>query len=907
MPRVPFFRRTFRITRHQPDVPRDVAEEIDLYLDLRTEELIDGGLPPEEARRQAEAAFGDRQAVEDECQQLGEQLTVRRRRGELFYAIVDDVRRAARDLWRRPTFAVAACLTLAVCIALHTAVFAVVHSIVLAPLPLPEPDRLVTLFNSYPNAGFPRALNTAPEYFERRAAVTAFEEVALYVELAHTVGERDAARRVFSMNVTPSFFRVLGVAPHLGRTFTDDEMEPGNGQRAVIAYSLWQELFAGSPSAVGQDLQIAGEPFIVVGVMPEGFRVPGQRARLWLPLVFTEEQKSDLGRFDPYYQMLARLRPGATIEQAKAQVDAWNEKLVERVPAGYYALIEEAGGFDTRIVGFHQDLVRHVEPWLYLLWGGALFVLLIGGVSLANLILVRSIGRQRELVTRYVLGAGRRRLLRQLFTESSVLAVVGGGLGIGLGAASLRWFDIVDSYQLSRVGTVELDPAAAVLILLLAVIVMLVASVVTALATYRRDAFSVLRSGASTSSRRSLRLRGSLAVAQIAIACILLIGATLMSASLYRLLAIDPGFETAGVLTGAAKLSEAHYGEPTDRIRFQETLFSELRSLPGVTRATVASQLPFDNLGTRSLLSAEGAGAERRRGEDLIADTSTVIGTDFFSTLELPLITGRLFDRRDTRGSAPVMIVSESIAERFWGGAEAALGKRVYRGVDPYVGGELGEEIEWHTVIGVAHEIVQDDLTARPREGAFYIPYQQEPTRFMRLAIKTELPPYDLVPQVRQRLAAIDPEVVLFWVTTLEDSVAQSLVRFRIPMQILLVFAGVALLLAAVGVYGVLAQSVAQRAREIGIRMALGGSLAQIRRWVLRNMLVFVAAGVVLGLLGALPLTRLMTHLLYGVRPTDPAVFAGVGIIIALVALVAALLPARRATRIDPVKVLGAE
>ena len=902
---VPFFRRTFRITRHRPDVPRDVAEEIDFYLDMRTRELVERGVAPEEARRQAEAAFGDRGGIERECSRLDEPSVRERRRAELTATVLGDVGRAFRNLRRRPTFALAACLILATCVALNTAVFAVVQAILLAPLPYPGSDRLVAVFDSYPKAGFPRVGNTVPDYFDRRAAVTAFEEVALYQRVTRSVGEPGTVRRIACMVVTPSFFRVLGVEPLLGRTFLEDETEPGNGDPAVISFDLWQQRFAGDPAVVGERLRVEGVSHTVVGVMPEGFSFPGWRARLWLPQVFTEEQRSHQGRYDPFFEMLARLRPGAPIDRAQEQLDAWNEALIARLPSGLADLVV-AVGVVTRIVGFHDDLVRDVESWLYLLWGGALFVLLIGGASLTNLHLMRSAGRVRELATRHMLGASRGRLTRQLLTESLLLGLVGGVPGILAGAFSLRLLDVFSSFQLPRVSEVGLRPAAAALILLLAIAVMLVASLVSALAVHRLDLGSIPRAGSCAHGRGSLRLQGALAAAQIAVACILLIGAALMSVSLWKLLAIDPGFDSSDIFAGAVSLPEARYPDPADRHRFYDAALAEIRSLPGVRSAAIASQLPLSgDPSEEGMLTPEGR--RRRPGDGLLTHSQTTISPGYFSTLGIPLLAGRRFDERDDGSSQPVMIVSEAVAKRYWNGAADTPGQRVYLGREPFVGEALPEGFEWHTVVGVVGDVVQADLTDGSRRGAFYLAHRQQDRRFARLVVKTEARPADLASAVQDRFFALDPEIVLWWVTTLEESVADTLIAARIAMQLLLIFAAVALLLAAVGVYGVLEQTVAHRAREIGIRMALGSSLEQIYRWVFGNMLVFIATGLLLGLAGALCLTHLMTDLLHGVRPTDPAVFVAVGVVIGGVALLAAAIPARRATGVDPVDVLTSE
>lgn len=912
MARRPFFRRTFRITRVRQDASRDAADEIDFYLDMRTQELVEEGLSPEEARRRAEAAFGDRREVEETCVRLDEPMQRRRRRSEISSAIFDDVRRGVRDLRRYPAFAVTACLTLAVCIGLWTTVFTVVHSIVLAPLPFPEPDRLVSVYNVYPNAGHPRASCTVPEYFDRQAAISAFDDLALYQIGSLSVGEPGAIQRLGMMRVTASFFRVLEVPPILGQTFADDAMAPGHGTQVVLSYGLWQELYGGDPEVLGQELRIEGVSHEVVAVMPDGFRLPNWSARLWLPLELSEELKSFSGRYQPYYQMIARLRDSASIGEAQSQLDAWNETLVERVPAGFAKLITDAGFF-SRIVGLQDDQVRYVKPWLYLLWAGSFFVVLIGGVSLANLMLMRATGRMQELATRQVLGARRWRLIVQLLAESLVLAVLGGVAGLAVGAWSLRLFDVFSRFELPRAVDIGLDVDTAALILSLALAVTLAASLVATLAVQRRHLFAVLRGGASTLGRGARRLRDGLAAVQVAVACILLVGAALTSLSLWRLLAVDPGFATEDVFVGSVNLPRSRYAEPADRWRFYDALIADLSSLPGVTGVALTNQVPLTGDFEKSALTAEGV--ERTPGEEIVPVAATVATPSYFSVMEIPLLAGRLFDDTDDMRALPVLVVSEDLARSVWGSADEALGRRVRLDAGALVGEEASED-DWRTVIGVVGDVVQRDLTESSRAGGYYIPYQQQRRFFVRLLVKTEGRPSDMTSVVRDRILALDPEVVLFWVSTLEETVATSLLSFRIPMQLLMVFACVALLLAAIGVYGVLAQSVAQSTKEISLRMVLGSTHVRTFGWVVRHMLVIVGAGLFLGLLGGLSFTHVMTHLaerltptdppslIHGVSPTDPAVFLAVALVVGAVAVLAALVPARRAMRIEPARAL---
>lgn len=895
MARAPFFRRTFRISRHLPDVPRDVAEEIDVYLELRAQELIDEGLAPEEARKAALAAFGDRRRIEAECRRIAEPLDRRRRRADLARTVLDDARRAVRDLARRPGFALVACLTLAVCVALNAAVFSVVRSILLEPLPFPDPGRLVALYNSYPKAGSERSQNSAPDLFDRRR-LEAFDELALYQTRTHTIGEPDSVQRVFTLVVTPSFFRVLRVEPWLGRTFTEEESVPGGDAAVVLSFGLWRELFAGDTAALGRTLRVEGRPHTVVGVMPEGFSFPGWDARLWLPQAFTQEETSDLARHRNSYDMIARLAPGATLAEAREQVDALNAAQIDAMPP-YFRNMLLGTGYHTVVRPFHDDLVRGVERWLYLVWGGALFVFLIGGVSLTNLLLVRSTGRLRELATRYVLGAGRGRLLGQLVVESLVLGALGVGAGLVAAAWSLRVVDVFEAYQIPRLGEVALDLPTALAAVAASLGAMFLASALAAAAVGRRDLFAVLRAGSSTSGGGHLRLRGSLAAAQIAVAFVLLTGAGLLLASLRHLWAVDPGFATESVLAGALTPG-TRYPEPASQKRFVETALAEIRTLPGVEGAAVTSHLPFSGPLDKGSLTPEGY--SREPGESIRAHYRARVSPGYFAAMGVPIVAGRDFDDGDDLGSPPVVVVSEALADLYWPGGNA-VGKKVFMGVDPPA------DAKWHIVVGVAGEVLYENLTDTAH-GAFYLPYRQTGIWLARLVVATgSADPRAQIGAVRERLREIDPELPLFWVQTLEEAVTESLLPWRIPLQLLGVFAGIAVFVAAVGVYGVLAQTVAQRTKEIGIRMVLGSPRAGIYRWILRRTAVFGGAGLGVGIAGALVLTRSMGSLLYQVRPADPGVFALVSLLMGGVAVAASLVPARRATRIEPLRALDAE
>ncbi|MEM6795590.1 MAG: ABC transporter permease [Acidobacteriota bacterium] len=899
-----------RIGRRTLDLRREVAEELDLYLELRAEELIAEGLEPEEARRRALQAFGDRAAYETACVAISRPAAERRRLRETLEAIGQDGRAALRELARRPGFAVLFTGTLAVCLALHTVIFAVFHHVLLRPYPYPEPDRLAAVWNALPAAGVERARSSPPEYFDRLEAVPAFEHLALYQVRTRSLGEPGYVRRTFGMIVTPSFFDVLGVAPQLGRVFHPRESEPGRGQVVILGHQLWQQRFAGDPKITERSLRIDGVYHRVIGVMPEGFDFPDWRPHFWIPLALDPAAASaPEARLENDYEMLGRLRPGATLEQTQGQLDAWNETFTQSAPASLAQLLEE-GAYRTVISGFQDDVARGVRPRLLLLWGGALFVLAIASVSLANLLLMRTVGRFRDLATRHVLGAGRLRLVRQLMMEGGALAALGGGLALAIGHAILQRVDFFRVLQLPLFGgDIALGAEVVGLTLGLATLTVTLSAAAAGWAVHRRDLFAALRAGGSqaTPSRLSLRLRGGLVAAQIAVACLLLIGAALMVATLFQLTAVDPGFKSEGILATTVSPPAARYRKPADQRRFFRQALAELEALPGVRSAALATHLPLAGEPDEGLLVPEFSPKER---QETLAYARTLISPGLLETLEIPLLAGRTFTDSDDFAATRVVVISEAIARRFWGAPQAAVGQRVFlqihsagASLEPAAGGERA----WHEVVGVVGDVRHRSLTEDEAQGGYYLSFWQHSQRFTRIAVRAEGPRRELVPAMRQTLAEIDPEIVLFWVAPLGEGIERTVDGHRVPMVTLLIFALVALLLAAVGVYGVLAESVTHRTREIGVRLALGASRGEIRRGILRSLLVFLAAGLAAGALAALGLSHLVESLLYGVEAQQPSVYLGTLTIVAATALMACALPARRATRIDPARALSAD
>jgi predicted permease len=816
-----------------------------------------------------------------------------------------DIRVGARLLWRDKGFSLATVLTLAMCIGANTALFSIVHSVLLRPLPVPEAGRLVLLYNSYPRAGAARGSSGVPDYYDRVRGLTAIETLSLFNLRNRATGEAGRPERVLGMGVTPSFFRVTRVKAEIGRTFTEDEGEIGHDDRVVLSYPFWQERYAGDPRVVGRQLRLDGRPFTIIGVMPKDFLFIVDDVRLWTPLAFTAEQKSDEGRHNNSWTSIGRLRPGATIAQAQAQVDAINAADMDRFPALKPLLVN--AGFHTVIVPLQDDLVREVKGTLYLLWGGTLFVLLIGCVNVINLALVRSRVRLRELATRFALGAGRWRVARQLLTESLLLTLTAGLLGLLLGWGALRLLGTVNLDQIPRAGEIRLDSVAVLFTIGLATLLGIAVGVFPLVNLFHLDLSSVIHEGGRTGTggRGPRLVRRALVVTQVAVAFVLLLGAGLLTASFRRILSVDPGFDGRQVLTASVSLPGARYRGDNELRGFASESLRRIRALPGVRAAGATSSIPFGFNHSDSVIFAEGY--QMQPGESVISPTRIEVTPGYFETMRIPLRRGRYFNEGDNKDSRRVVIVDERLARRFWPNRDP-IGRRMYRPANAEDVMKTDEKTEWLTVVGVVGEVEQEDLaTSKAPVGTYYLPIEQETIRGVTFAIRTNGDPTALAGSVRKEVAAVDPELPVFSVKTMEELTDDSLVTRRWPMLLSMGFAVVALLLSAVGIYGVLAYVVTQRTKEIGIRMALGGTPRAIFDLVLGEGVGLLVAGFLVGAAGAFGIRRSIEAQLFGVRPTDPGVLAIVTLVLASVALVACIIPARRATRVDPVLALNRE
>lgn len=817
--------------------------------------------------------------------------------------LLHDLKHALRLLSKDKGFTATVLLTLAVTIGAHTAVFSVVSSVLLESLPFPEPERIVLMTNSYPGAGVVRASNGVPDYYDRLREVDVFEEQALYVSRGRSIEMQGLPERIDAMQVTPSFFRLLRAKPELGRTFTEEEGTIGNERRILLSHGLWQQLFAGRPDAVGQDLRIDGELYRIVGVMPESFSFVEAGTRLWTPLAFTEEQKSVDSRHSNNWEMIGRLAPGRTLEQAQAQLDALNARNLERFPQFREILVN--AGFKTLALGFQDDLVRDVASTLYLLWGGVFCVLLVGCVNLANLVLVRANVRLRELSTRVALGAGHRRLTRQLLTESVLLTLTGGALGLFLGYWGLDVLRTLGLAELPRGAEIAIDGTTIAVTLGLAVALGSVLGLIPVVGVLRADLNAVLREEGrgGTAGRGARLLRRGLVVAQVAFAFMLLVGAGLLLTSFREILAVEPGFEPEGVLSATLVAPRARYAEDDALRSLVARTLEQVRALPGVSSAGATDVLPWSGSYSDSVILAEGY--VMQPGESLISPDAAVVSPGYFETMGISLRAGRLLDERDDEKAQKVVIVDETLARKFWPGADP-IGRRMFRPGNPENLLDPGPNPTWLTVVGVVGDVKLRGLVSNDsRVGAYYFPFAQQPSRFTNFVVKTTGDPIALAAAMRKVVALVDPELPLFDVRTMKERLAQTLLERRAAAMLTAGFGLAALLLAAIGLYGVLAYLVTRRTREIGIRIALGSTGRRIFELILHEGLVMLGLGLALGLSGAVALRGALASQLYGVGALDPRVLGAGAAVLAAVAFAASALPAMRAARIDPVEALG--
>ena len=816
-----------------------------------------------------------------------------------------DLRFARRLLWKDRGFAATAILTLAVCIGANAAIFAVVNSVLLQPLPVPHAEQLVYMYNAYPGAGLGegRGATGVPDYFDRLRETDVFQEQALYNPRGVTLNGNAEAERIRAMVSTPSLLRLLQVQPVRGRIFTQEEGELGKTKEVILTYASWQQWFGGQDRAIGSDIRLNGQPYTVVGVLPRGFSFLDPEVKLWTPVAFTAEEKSDDSRHSNNWSYVARLKAGATVAQARQQIDALNARNLERFPQLKQILIN--AGFHTAVVPLQAHLVRDVRGTLFLLWGGVVFVLLVGAVNVTNLMLVRSSARMKELATRHALGAGLFRIARQLLTEALLLALCGAAAGLALGYAGVKALALLNLDATPQGTSVAIDGVVVAFTFGLALALTLLIGLLPIAGLRQMNLSQTFREeGRSGTAARGARLvRRGLVAAQVAFAFMLLIGAGLLLASFQRVLAVRPGFDPSHVLTGTVSPPPARYKGDDEVRAFWNRLTDRVRALPGVQAAGITSNIPLSGDSSDSVILAEGY--VMAKGESLISPFTTQVSPGYFEAMSIPLKRGRYFGASDDEHAPNVVIVDERLAKRFWKDQDP-VGRRMWKPESPQeLADGPGPKTHFYTVVGVVGDVRTTGLTEKEPVGAYYFPFAQAVNRGMVLVTRTAGDPAAIAGSIREQVRQIDPELPFFSVKAMRQRVDESLVSRKTPMLLATLFGGIALFLAAIGIYGVLAYQVAQRRKEIGIRIALGSDGRRIFGLIVSEGLWLLCAGIGAGLIGAFAIRKAMEAQLFGVKPMDPVVLVAVAGVLAVVAFVACAVPARRAARIDPLVALN--
>ncbi len=802
------------------------------------------------------------------------------------WLMLQDIRYGFRMLLKNPGVTAVAVIALALGIGANTAIFSVVDAVLLRPLPLEEPDRLVRMGETFPPSGLGSV--SVLNWKDWREQNEAFHSIAAYQTESFNLVGAENPERVSGATVSAGFFQMLGVKPRLGRTFLEGEDQPGSSPVVVLSESLWRRNFGGDPSLVGKTIKLNSQGFTVAGIMPGEFRFPSPQTELWVPLIPTGAVAANRGSH--YLLALGRLKHGVTLGQAQTQMDSIARRLEKQYP-------RSNAGRGVKLIPLREELVQNVRRALYVLLGAVGFLLLIACANVASLLLARASGRQREIAIRAALGAGRFRLIRQLLTESMLLAIAGGAMGVLVALWGVDVLVALAPGNLPQINRIRPDLPVLGFTLVVSVLTGLVFGLAPALRSSRPAVTQALRMSASS----PLRLSASrlLVVAEISLTLVLLIGAGLLLKSFVRLERVDPGFRPQNVLTMKINLPKAKYSMPQSSVGFYQKVLERVRSLPGVQAAGIVTFLPLQDWGFNGDFAIVGRPPFPPNQQPIAEYRET--SADYFRALSIPLIKGRYFTEQDAAGSPRAVIINEAMARRF------------FQDQDP-----IGQRLQFDSpdsvpIVGVVGNVKQATL-ARPAVLEIYVPYAQSPWLAfnsllgMSLVVRASDDPGALTAAVRHEIRAVDLEQPVYRVKTMEQVIADSVSPRRFEMLLLGAFAGLAMVLATIGIYGVMFYSVRQRTQEIGIRMALGARQWDVLRMVVGEGAVLALTGVGIGVAAAFGLTRLLSSFLFGVGATDPATFAAaLSVLLIAVALAASFIPARRATKVDPMLALRHE
>ena len=889
------FGRRLRSRIWRGSVEDEVDAELGFHVEMRARELEARGMSSVDAHEAAVRRFGDIERVNATCRSIGKQRDRGMRRTEYLTELSQDLTFATRQLFHHPGFTIVALLTLALGIGATAAIFSAVQAVVLRPLPVPEPSRILAVYTAFPQG---RGSVAAGNYVDGIEPVSSFAATTAIRYSSFNVADTAEAERIIGARVTAGFFDVFGVAPALGRVFTKDEDRPGAPNVVVLSHRLWARRFGGNPAVLGSHVRLGGQPYEVIGVMPQAFDFTAQTEELWVPMAFTAERRAM--HDEHQYQVYARLAAGATPERALAEVRRNAEGIRARFP-------KEAVELDFAVATVMEELIGDYRRRLFTLLGAVGLVLLIACGNIANLLLARATARSGELAIRAALGAGRWRIIRQLLTESLLLAVLAGAAGIALASWGVKALTAAAPPGVPRLEQASINPLVLTFTALVAVVCAIVFGLAPAVRAARTDVQSVLKEGGRGMSGAALkdRLRTAVIVGELALALVLLIGAALLVRSGMALERVSPGFDPSHVLAARISLPGTDYTDPERVLQTFEQVVSAAAAVPGVSSASLTSQVPMGPGGNGNGLIPEGKAFDLRNSTQ---SRLRIVTPGYFETMGIAVVRGRALTAEDRRGSLKVMVVSESLARALFADADP-IGRRVAC-CEP---GPDGKTPDFKTVVGVAAD-TRWRGPAEPPSPEFYLPAAQIPAvawdwiqRTLYVTVRTTRDPSTVINALRSAVGPIVPGVPLFDVRTMEQRIGASLQTARFNTLLLTILGGLGVVLAVVGIYGVIAYFVTRRTREIGVRIALGATRRDVIALVVRQALWPVGLGIAAGVLASLVATRLLRNQLFGVGPTDPITFVIVAVGMTLVALMASLIPALRAAGADPTDALRSQ
>ena len=870
----------FHANFHRSHLERDMDAELRFHINAYTEDLVRSGVSREEALRRARIEFGGLELAKEQCREA--------RGVTLLQSLAQDLHLAARVLRKNLSFTILAVLTLALGIGANSAIFAVVDAILLRPLPYHDPTNLVRLWETYPARGDFRNSVNPLNFLDWQDNSKAFQSMAAMVGWEYNLNAQGHPISVHGLQVSADFFSVLQVAPLHGRTFTSADAVPGSDHVVILGYDLWQSRFAGDTGVIGHDLQIDGDPYNVVGIMPLGFSFPKTKAEVWTPLSLVRSQESSSG--GRYLTTVARLKPGITLEQARQDMLRVGHFTAEVRP-------DFDKGWSASVNSLLEDVTLDVRRPLWVLLASVGFLLLIACANVANLLLMRGAGRLRELAVRAALGASRWRLIRQLLVESLLLSLMGMAFGLLLATFGLHSLLalIPSDAPLPRSEPISIDAPVLLFTFLASLATAVVFGLVPALRLSRFDLQSALKQGALRSGVGGhLTLRRCFVIAEVALALLLSVGAGLLLHSFARLIAVNPGFQPERLLTMRISLPSSRYEDNSKRSAYFDNLLATIRSTPGVSSAGSTHLLPLTEMTSGSCFAPANGPKPTPAGSP--PSQFLIVSPGYISAMGTPILQGRDFEARDNFTAAPVAVVNHAFADRFFSGKEV-IGKQLW------VCWDIDKPVE---IVGIAADTRQADLQASP-EPTIFLSNAQAPMYFATLVVRAEGDPRQIAASVQDAIHRVDPDQAISEVQTMESVLSDSLASPRFEAILLGVFATLAVALSVIGVYGIVSYSVTQRTGEIGIRVAMGALSSDIARMVLREALALTAISLLLGFAASFALSRLLESLLFEVKPTDPLTLISVGCAILIVSALAALFPARRAMRVDPMVALRYE